>query len=526
MVVGGGIVEPSIENQTGVWIYNSKTLTYSGMSLSDAIISGKSTSMTVLSKGRASNISAIASAKLHVSNGGKAYNITCGNAYVYVSSGGTVISFNAILYDSYLTVQGGGTATDIIAPRGFVNIAVNDKTRVSMTDGNKKFTVANGVAENFVLSKRHLLMISSGCTALNTVVSGGSLYILSGGIALGIEWRPGNGVLDINSSGIVAPINGLSGVYFNSTLEITTASVLSAMYLSGFSHNYGRVWVFSGGTASDCMIDSICSGGYAENCSAMTHAFVYSGGSVDSHHLNYGDNLLVAGRATNIICAPATASTCILSNGIASQITLHQANWLVVSSGGTALAVTEDGGSVQIDNGGIVDFVPHVMSGKVISHGTSVYDITIHSATMMVSCHLCGFRLNIYSGGLVEDTDMNRGGSINVYDGGVLSKCHNDADSYSNLIRSMWIFSGGVVDSMTFNALAESTNDKVLIIFNGGTATNITINTGDTVISNGGYLSNAIIDKKVISVCSGGTALGISLINGASAVVEDGGYIN
>ncbi|MBP5532293.1 MAG: hypothetical protein J6Y54_09750, partial [Lentisphaeria bacterium] len=405
-------VRAPISGQTGVWVYNSKTLVSSAMKMSGVVVSGRNNSMTVLSKGKSYDTIVRASASMKVNAGGVANStIVSAGGYLYVSSGGVVDVVSA--GNASITILSGGTATNIAAANGgHLNITVAPDTYIQGTRAGSAFEMKNAMISGYTISNGGMhvssggtanettvayqcyLRVSNGGVANSTIVSSsGDMNVYSGGTALETEWRPGCGTLDVDIEG-VATVK-LSGVYFCGESRATIDNTSSAMYLSGFSDSH--VWVFSGGTASDCAVESVCFGGYAENCSTPIrenngrNTYVYSGGVVNSFYANYYlANLYIRGAASNVSSFRGPTSVFVFSGGSLDGVIVGNGNYLYVSSGGTAVGILESGGIVVLKEGGAATFVPCIISGGTLGFRDALLGATIHSKTIATSCAVIG----------------------------------------------------------------------------------------------------------------------------------------
>ena len=105
-----------------------------------------------------------------------------------VSSGGTALD-TVVNARGKLTVSGGGVATGIVQSKaGELNthiIGGDSQTRVAGTNDSGTFLLSDGVASGFILYENAAQYVSSGGTALHTLVSStwAHQYVSSGGLA-------------------------------------------------------------------------------------------------------------------------------------------------------------------------------------------------------------------------------------------------------------------------------------------------------------------------------------------------------
>ena len=570
------VVEP-VSGQTGVWIYNSKTLVSSAMKMSGVVVSGKSNSITVLSRGRAFDTLVRNSAAMRISAGGYVESTTvmnsttvsnAGSALSTFLSGGTMLLSNgavadtvSVLHRARLTVAVGAVATGLYVSSGNVNATVKSGDETTLVTGvNEKggFFLSGGVASNFLLNSLGQLTVSSGGTALDatirfggalTVVSGGTavatsvesgmLIISSGGTALDIDWNPQWGYVHTWASTFFTFVSNYDGVYYGPTEHRS-----SAMILSGASVGKGGdILVFSGGTALDCIgIMNVFSGGYAENCSVDN---VY-GGLCVSRTIGAQSLLTVysGGTASNIINNASYTQSwglLVLSGGSVDALFASDGR-SYICSGGTATGITEIGGAVEYEEGAVLAFVPTVTNIVGVDYGQA----TLHSGTVFNSAVIgASGTLLIHSGGsvgsvVVSGSDYDGKGIFQVFSGGTC-----DSMSVNNFGRA-YIHSGGTVSAITENGgyvEIEPGADVSIVpnvlnnlslsrclttVHSGTTANNVVLNNnGYLYVHSGGSVSGVTIPSSygALIVSSGGTALAVTSVTGANITVENGGYI-
>ena len=250
MVANAATVREPIPGQTGVWVYNSKTLVSSAMKMSGVVVSGWRNSMIVLSRGSASSTQLISSGYLYVSSGGVA-NMTTVNSrgcYLHVSNGGTATATTVDSY-SYLFVSSGGTALDILENGGYVEVSA----------GATAIFAANSFS-GLVLSNADATVHSNTVAEAVTLNRYGRLYIYDGGVANETTLNSG-GYLRVNSGGNVYDVTvsaggRLGGFSWNETrhwdaIENGTAVVAKNVTIVG-----DYMYVSSGGTATETIVSN------------------------------------------------------------------------------------------------------------------------------------------------------------------------------------------------------------------------------------------------------------------------------
>ena len=155
MAANAAIVREPIAGETGVWVYSSETLISSAMKMSGVVVSGKSNSMTVLSKGKSYDTLVRTSARLYISAGGYIESTTVSN-YTTVSNAGSAVS--TFLSGGTMMLSNGGVASNTsIFKNGIANI------------------YEGGIARDGVISSGGQLMVYAGGTALAVTSNAGAI---------------------------------------------------------------------------------------------------------------------------------------------------------------------------------------------------------------------------------------------------------------------------------------------------------------------------------------------------------------
>jgi autotransporter passenger strand-loop-strand repeat protein len=255
-----------------------------------------------------------------------------------------------------------------------------------------------------------------------------------------------------------------------------------------------------------------------------------------------------------------------ISSGITSTgLTLNRYDWMYVSSGGVAIDIVENGGNATVAEGANVTFVPNAFSGAVLSECYA----TVHSGTTANSTAVCGTchiddqaemhysygGLNVFSGGIANDTIVDSYGSLNVFGGVVNGVIVNSSGSLNvnsggganNIIVNRWgcfhVGSGGTVNSTTINgpnymnsdfACWGTINDTIinegqLFVCSGGIANSTTVNSYWGVrVESGGTVNNTLINSTgEVFISSGGRASNTTISGGfcASSIYPDNGIL-
>ncbi|MBQ7207118.1 MAG: AIDA repeat-containing protein [Lentisphaeria bacterium] len=434
--------------------------------------------MTLSRGGTASRTAINYGCEMDVSSGGTA-SVTTVNSYgeLFVSSGGTA-SVTTVNSGGRMTVSSGGTATDVIASSGaLLELFVVPDTRVKGTFAGSAFEIkdarfsgctvrggivatvgSGGTADTITVDRYGELYVSGGGTANSTTVnSDGSMTVFGGGSANRVTVDSG-GELYISSGGtatdlvvisgacmelIVAPNTWIRGTYADSVFEMKNGMISGCTVT-----DYWDMFVSSGGTANRTTVGS------------DGRMYVSSGGTANSTTVNSGGRMVVR-----------------RSGGTANSTTVNSGGSMSVWNG-TATAIVENGGYVDVDDEADVTFASNVISGLVLTDKMSV-----HSGTTAVSTAISYGDMCVFSGGTANGTTVNRHGGI-------------------------YVESGGTANSTTVNSGGE------LYVSSGGIAT------GRLEIAGGGIVSaeeGGIIDFDVSGIAPGNTVLvnDLSRIEGA-----------
>ena len=288
-------------NHGGIYFgYNNKvishTTTMSGVrvgKVNDAVMyimnCGSATGTTVYNRlyvymGGIADNTAVSSGSMSVFSGGTANHTVLTGGMMLIASSGTANN-TAVKSYSYLSVAAGGTANKTYVGDGEFRQSVRmyvagtaNNTTVNST--GSMFISSGGIANDTLVKDNGVLYISSGGTANNTLLSGAYLdnravAILSGGTAnntITNRW----GDMHISSGGIAANTSVSGGSMFISSGGVCSGTSV----ISG-----GNIFVSGGGQALDTVIFRggglfICSGGVAGNTYAeASYIHISSGGT-------------------------------------------------------------------------------------------------------------------------------------------------------------------------------------------------------------------------------------------------------
>ena len=142
------------------------------------------------------------------------------------------------------------------------------------------------------------------------------------------------------------------------------------------------------------------------------------------------------------------AKTTNISSGIVSSgLIVSSGTRLNVNSGGTAVAIKEEGGIVSWDSGAVVSFVPSVFSNYVFSGIDVGGHATIHSGTTAVSATITNSGwVKVYNGGLVTNAHLKNSGDLLVYSGG------EARDTIADQKTNMNVYSGGTASGIVVSS--------------------------------------------------------------------------
>jgi len=363
---------------------------------------------------------------MYVMSGGTADYITVNQGILNIMNGGVANSATLSWHLGRICVYSGGTA-------------INTKGSLHIYSGG---TAINPTGAN----------VYNGGTAINPI---GGLRVYSGGTATGI--LENGDYIEVADGAVVSFLsNTINGLVLETT---KSATVHSGTIASRFILSYhGRLDVFSGGIADSTTINSygglaVYSGGTANSTTINTAGFldILSGGTADAVIVNSGGSMIVSsggstmdllasrGAYLDLVVAPSTyvqgtyggnafvvkdrtispyvvdsGNLYVSSDCTANNTTVNSKGKLIISSGGTAIDVIENGGYVYIEDGAIASFAKNSFSGLVLSESSA----TIHSGTTANSTTVnSGGRILVSKGGIADNTTLNFGGSMWISSG-------------------------------------------------------------------------------------------------------------
>ena len=453
--------------------------------------------------------------EIHVSGNASLSNFTQGN-YSWTRNGGDIKAYGGFLTnitvaargDFYASDGANATSTTVLSEGAFIT----DNTEI------EDLSVAYGGL--FVYSDGDTLsgtITISGAAAKYVKDGSCSTVLADADIILDVaDWTPGGQMVFF---GYDAPEN-ISGQsvrnhYYNALLEdISSFSGTGTYTVSVKADQAFGTYKLAGNAAS---FDSAMSLTVGEStyANALTVGDTYTVGGRD-YSLAIDDSTLTLtvaeGQLPPTPPPPSGAVETYKSGALVSAADIMTGKTLVrggteelmlVSSGGTANeTVVNSGGSLCISSGGTANFATANNSGFVIVSNGGVAGSAV--------LNFRG-RIMIQSGGTANDPVVNSSGFVFVMSGGTANGIRVTP---SGIVR---ISGGGradrTVDEGYFHVVGGTANDTIvnsgggIYIYNGGAANETTVNQGGKMyISSGGKVTGPlnIADGAVVSALSGG----------------------
>ena len=222
-----------------------------------------------------------------------------------------------------------------------------------------------------------------------------------------------------------------------------------------------------------------------------------------------------------------TVSNAIIQSGMkmqvrASGIAINTTVWgwgsMVVSSGGTALNIVEDGGYINIENGAYATFARHAFSNWIMSNNATA---TVHSGTTATSITVKDWaNLYVYEGGIASNILLTgtsgSNGIVNIFSGGKVYNLSHFSGGFLEVYNSGYLsgyYNGGYTsgNSQLIYAKGQYINihpgATVLDIYtSAGCGINLSILKGDGTVVSGHdkiygdfYVSNGFANNITIS---------------------------
>ena len=527
---------------------------------------------------------------LRVLSGGTDIGATISNGGTAIVTSGGTDSDTIILKGGTEIVSGGGIATDATVSSGGLLVVSSgglaDPTRI--LTGGREIVSARGTDYGAQISGGTQLIfglasgatafsgtqiVGSGGTAIDTIFSGGSMIVSSGGTDIVDSGVPVSGVTVLKGGTLELVGGNTSGnatlpklpagaiLALGSSEVLSSYAVSSGITLKVFSggtdigatiSNGGTAIVTSGGTDSDAIIlkggtEIVSGGGIATDATVSSGGLlvVSSGGLADPTRILTGGREIVSARGTDYGAQISGGTQLIF--GLASGATAFSGTQ-IVGSGGTAIDTIFSGGSMIVSSGGtdIVDSGVPVSGVTVLKGGTLelVGGNTSGNATLpklpagailalgsseVLSSYAVssGITLKVFSGGTDIGATISNGGTAIVTSGGtdsdaIILKGGTEIVSGGGIATDATVSSGGLL-VVSSGGLADPT--RILtggreIVSARGTDYGAQISGGTQLIF--GLASGATAFSGTQIVGSGGTAID-TIFSGGSMIVSSGG---
>ena len=519
---------------SGLNITDNQIIILTGGSGDSLTVAGPSGELTVSSGGKATSTFINEGGKLIVEKDGTA-------TVVNLSSGGFLNTSAGEITD--ITIAAGATVNGFL-----IN---NDITTTSIIDGAFKVSGASvqntsahiysgGTATSTTVKNAGYLLVSSGGTALDTIVdsafmgisSGGTaastavineglLLVLNGGMAL--NTTVDNAFMNIYSGGEANQVT-LKGNAFLNVFEYATVLNLSA----------GAGSIINGFTLSNKIENQdIINGAFKVSSASVQNSFahIYSGGTATSTSVISGGHLLVSNGGIALNTTIDNASMNIGSGGTAASTSVISGGNLLVSNGGKASETTVDNASMNIGSAGSAFYTTLNTSGHLTVRGFAQDTLVNSSATISVKSNGRANLLNILQGGKLETDETANVNNIAVDAGGLINGFTiNNRIENTNIVHGAfkvssasvkdsdaWIYNGGSALSTTIE------RGKALQLHSGGTALDTAIISGSMIVNNAGSATRTTVyTKGFITISSSGTVTDTTVFG--SANLNSGGF--
>ena len=460
---------------TSVYSSGKMTIASGGTAISNTINSGAS--MNLYSGGYAGSNYISSGGRVDVWNNGiVSMSYLSRSATMNVSSGGTALK-TTLSAGGTLKVLSGGFASGTVMSGGAVSL------QGSSTDGKYYGGVVSigsgGYSYNEVFSNASTFVFSSGSgsgVVYGGTVGSGCKIIIFGGRFGGKTVS--NAVFDLNGGNAdVSGVNGAKALISGGVFFASGGGVMSSATVQPLSGTMGKMYVFSGTTATEVFVHP------------NAHLGIMSGGSVISGWIipNSGGS----GSATIGVSSGGKLGTAFVGGGN-----------LEVGSGGTATVAYFSSGALGVVNGTI--FSANVGSGcpLQVSSGGSVGTATISS----------GGRINLNQGKL---------GSAYVQRGGILSVNSGGSAGSGNVYGSAVVSYGGSATGLSVSS------GGWLAVSAYGVAGGCTVYNGTVdVYSGGSFLKTAISQGGSVTLNNSAIALSCTVGSGGVMKVSSGALLN
>ncbi|MBQ7732299.1 MAG: hypothetical protein IJT68_10730, partial [Lentisphaeria bacterium] len=471
---------------------------------------------------------------------------------VLVSSGaalgvasGVEISGATVLGGGIATVAQGGAVAAARTETGGELIIASGATVSGIVENGGYTEVEEGASvsfeshyiSSFYVTGGGRATLHSGTTAGNAAVSGGTIFVSTGGIAeqnviynggetvvsrggiVSSSVVSGGGKLDVRDGASVESVYvGYSGELVVRGGTATGVSVAGGARLTVYvdsdtvvvGESAGTPFAISGGTATDCRIEA---GGKMEVSGGMAASgTVVSGTSAEVRILD--------GASAADTTVGAGAALHIESNGMADGVTVRSNDASLHVSGGTAANVAVSaGGRVFAESGTAVDGLS--LDGGIASVSSGA---TVKNVALTGSGYPYG-ELNVFGGGSASGVSVSSGGYLwggyeaSVSDVGIGS----GGQAYLHGSGSGVLLDGGFLGVEAGGAVTGTTvgaGGSMYAVNSAGTGTML-----DTVVQSGGTINNFGRASGTV-VMTGGTMCAYGRAVTEATVVQSGAEVS
>ena len=491
---------------SGLVLSNASATIHSGTTANSTTVNSRCT-MYISSGGTANSTTVNSGGSLYVNFSGGIANSTTVSGYFFVNRGG-VANSTIVNSGGYLIVSSGGTANNIIvnlsghldvSRDGIVSgITANKNGYVEIGNGAKVSNIienggcvrvldskgsgiifASNTFSGLTIDNKDVATVHSGTTAYNTTLSGGTLQVFSGGMAV------------------------------NTTIQ-------RGGYL-------GSLFISSGGTAQNIAVTSGGNGNLRIFAGATITGRIYLEGTglISSGTLNFDLSNIFPGAAArlNDYSRARSATFCITVNGaeqaegiytLAEKAQDFSETITVFDTDGAELGKLSVGETLTIfDTAYSLGLSAGVLSLKIGENNT----LSPYTSEGLVICR--GSSKEINSGEVFQDTLILSAARLSVLSGGIAN------GTLINSRGSFFIVSGGTANNTAVNYFGD------LLVSNGGIANNTAVNEhGNLRVAGGGTVnSTTVINAGYLSVASGCLANNTTVNSGGSMAVSSDGKV-
>ena len=275
-------------------------------------------------------------------------------------------------------------------------------------------------------------------------------------------------------------------------------------------------------------------------------AVIVNSGVISSGVILIWDSMIVNnGGVANDTTISNGGGAVVSGGGVMNDVLVNSYGALVVQANGKANRITENGGYVEVANGGQAFYVANAFSGLVLESGAKA---TLHSGTTANLTTIVNGWIGIYDRGLANSltisqgsVDINAGGSADLVFLNSYCNLNINANAKATNIRENggWvsIANGGSATyaANSFSGLALNNNQSATL-HSGTTANSTTMNGGYIHIYSCGVAHTLTVSGGNVDIDAGGSADNVFVnshcnlkLNGAGATVtkitENGGYV-